>query len=295
MRFSFLASIAALAGLVLLLTVPGPGTAADDYSKGITSVAMRKIGDKILLLSGDSSSRVLPVKQSGEQEFQLQFESPFSFLPDSLVAIVKKTMQDYHQPREYTTTVTDCSSQKVVYSFAAFNTAQDDVPPCLGREQPLNCYLVNISFPTTTPGKWQPYRVPATLLLLVAALVFAGIHFYKKKKAVPAQATNAADAKEIGRFSFSFQDQQLLLGTEKISLTAKEAAIFNLLASDPNEVISRARLQKEIWEDEGVIVGRSLDVFISKLRKKLEKDPSITILNVHGKGYKLAVAPHASS
>jgi DNA-binding response OmpR family regulator len=50
-------------------------------------------------------------------------------------------------------------------------------------------------------------------------------------------------------------------------------------------------LLKRVWEDEGVITGRSLDVFISKLRKKLKNDPSVQIVNVHGKGYKLESNP----
>jgi DNA-binding response OmpR family regulator len=58
----------------------------------------------------------------------------------------------------------------------------------------------------------------------------------------------------------------------------------------PNQTIARTRLQKEIWEDEGIIVGRSLDMFISKLRKKLEFDPNIKITVVRGKGYKLEVS-----
>ncbi|NBP70070.1 MAG: winged helix family transcriptional regulator [Cytophagia bacterium] len=56
-----------------------------------------------------------------------------------------------------------------------------------------------------------------------------------------------------------------------------------------NEPITRDQLLKEGWEDEGVIVGRSLDVFISKLRKKLIKDPKVQITNIHGIGYKLEV------
>ena len=58
----------------------------------------------------------------------------------------------------------------------------------------------------------------------------------------------------------------------------------------PNEAVERSRLQKEIWEDEGVIVGRSLDMFISKLRKKLEFDPNIKIVVIRGKGYKLEIS-----
>jgi DNA-binding response OmpR family regulator len=74
-------------------------------------------------------------------------------------------------------------------------------------------------------------------------------------------------------------------------LTAKENKLLLIFARSPNAVIERTRLQKEIWEDEGVIVGRSLDMFISKLRKKLETDPSIQLINIHGKGYRLEVCP----
>lgn len=54
--------------------------------------------------------------------------------------------------------------------------------------------------------------------------------------------------------------------------------------------IERSRLQKEIWEDEGGIAGRSLDMFISKLRKKLEFDPNIRLVVIRGKGYKLEIS-----
>lgn len=57
--------------------------------------------------------------------------------------------------------------------------------------------------------------------------------------------------------------------------------------SASNLVIDRNQLLKEGWEDEGVITGRSLDVYVSKLRKKLEKDPAVSIANIHGKGYRL--------
>jgi len=67
------------------------------------------------------------------------------------------------------------------------------------------------------------------------------------------------------------------------------AVTGRILALSPNEIIERSRLQKEVWEDEGVIVGRSLDMFISKLRKKLEVDPNINIVVIRGKGYKLEV------
>ena len=73
-------------------------------------------------------------------------------------------------------------------------------------------------------------------------------------------------------------------------LTTKESKILHILALQQNQIIDRDKLQKEVWENEGVIVGRSLDMFISKLRKKLEQDEQVKITNVHSRGYKLEVS-----
>lgn len=75
-----------------------------------------------------------------------------------------------------------------------------------------------------------------------------------------------------------------------IDLTATESRVLRIFAMSPNMAIERNRIQKEIWEDEGVIVGRSLDMFISKLRKKLEMDEGVKIVVIRGIGYRLEVA-----
>ena len=77
------------------------------------------------------------------------------------------------------------------------------------------------------------------------------------------------------------------MGTEVISLTDKECRILELLNKNFGELIPRETLMQEVWINEGVITGRSLDMFVSKLRKKLSSDPELSITNVHGKGYKL--------
>jgi DNA-binding response OmpR family regulator len=79
------------------------------------------------------------------------------------------------------------------------------------------------------------------------------------------------------------------LGSEVISLTEKEYKILELLNKNFGELIPRETLMQEIWLNEGVITGRSLDMFVSKLRKKLSRDPELRITNVHGKGYKLEI------
>ena len=93
----------------------------------------------------------------------------------------------------------------------------------------------------------------------------------------------------LGKFLFDLKEQRLLLGSEVISLTDKECKVLELLHKNFGELIPRETLMEKVWINEGVITGRSLDMFVSKLRKKLSPDPELRITNVHGKGYKLEI------
>ncbi|MNX32910.1 Response regulator MprA [compost metagenome] len=93
----------------------------------------------------------------------------------------------------------------------------------------------------------------------------------------------------LGAVLFDAKNRKLIINGKTIDLTGTETRVLSIFALSPNETIERSRLQKEIWEDEGVIVGRSLDMFISKLRKKLELDPNTKIVVIRGKGYRLEI------
>jgi DNA-binding response OmpR family regulator len=123
-------------------------------------------------------------------------------------------------------------------------------------------------------------------------LAYLSYLFFKRKKGTairPKEGPALREAKQIGKFHFYFDQRYLEIYGERIELTDKESKLLYFFALTPNETIDREQLQKEVWENEGVIVTRSLDVFISKLRKKLEKDPGVKLVNVHGKGYKLEI------
>jgi two-component system, OmpR family, response regulator len=103
---------------------------------------------------------------------------------------------------------------------------------------------------------------------------------------------SSADQKQhfsIGKYSFDFYNQLLLIGDKKIKLTNKESRLLKMLAQHKNQVVERDVVIQSIWEDEGYFAVRSMDVFISKLRKYLSTDPHISIRNVHGIGYRLEV------
>ncbi|MBQ7238949.1 MAG: response regulator transcription factor [Bacteroidales bacterium] len=91
----------------------------------------------------------------------------------------------------------------------------------------------------------------------------------------------------LGNFTFDVQKQQLTNGEEIVKLTTKEYDLLNLLCTHANEILERNFALKTIWNDDNYFNARSMDVYITKLRKHLKNDPSIEIINIHGKGYKL--------
>ena len=99
---------------------------------------------------------------------------------------------------------------------------------------------------------------------------------------------------KFGRYEFDTQKQTITIDGVSSRLTTKESELLGLLAQNMNNVLERNFALKAIWVEDNYFNARSMDVYITKLRKKLADDPDVQILNVHGRGYKL-VAPEQKS
>ena len=99
---------------------------------------------------------------------------------------------------------------------------------------------------------------------------------------------------KIGGFMFDTQKQLLTIDGQQTKLTTKESELLALLCAHANEILQRDFALKTIWIDDNYFNARSMDVYITKLRKHLKADPTIEIINIHGKGYKL-IAPEAEA
>lgn len=93
----------------------------------------------------------------------------------------------------------------------------------------------------------------------------------------------------IGKYEFDYLSQLLKLGDEIQGLTTKEAELLKLFALNINQLVEREIALKLIWGNDSYFTGRSMDVFITKLRKYLKDDSNIDITNVHGTGYRLVI------
>ncbi len=92
---------------------------------------------------------------------------------------------------------------------------------------------------------------------------------------------------KIGKFEFDSVKQVLILDGNETKLTTKENNLLKILAENRNELVERNFVLKEVWGDDSIFNARSMDVYITKLRKYLQDDPVVKIINVHSKGFKL--------
>ena len=92
---------------------------------------------------------------------------------------------------------------------------------------------------------------------------------------------------DIGIYKFNYEHQKLIAGKEEQKLTSKEAELLKLLCEHENETLDRRVALNKIWKDDSYFNARSMDVYITKLRKYLKGDETIQIINVHGVGFKL--------
>lgn len=99
----------------------------------------------------------------------------------------------------------------------------------------------------------------------------------------------SSDRFKIGKFDFNASEQLLTMGSQQHNLTTKESALLKLLCLNINDVLKREVALKMIWANDDYFNARSMDVFITKLRKYLSEDPSLEIKNIHGEGFKLLV------
>lgn len=257
----------------------------NEVDTALTTIALRDAGNKLLLANHDSTSLVLPVQKVEESKYRLSFQKELAINPSSLVVIIEQSFQKANLPSQYQIEVKQCQGLAVAYSYQKDKTEEKSIIPCRGRFLPKKCYILEVQFlektaPSTTKLIW--------ILLLIGSSVMTFVFFPKRKKEKRPIATNE-NSISVGKFTFYPDENKLIVESTEIPLSKKEVELLTVFVAHPNKVIKREELSKKVWEDHGVFVGRSLDTYISKLRKKLSDDASIKLTNVHGIGYMLEV------
>jgi DNA-binding response OmpR family regulator len=157
----------------------------------------------------------------------------------------------------------------------------------------VGCYSIQIAFVDmgNSLSPIRKYSTYAVSFVGIVLLIFFSRKGLASRREVTDTTTSTGSVHSVvmGNTHFFPAQLKLVINQETIELSKKETQLLEIFAAELNQLISRERLLKQVWEDAGVFTGRSLDMFISKLRKKLKADPSLALTNVHGQGYKLEV------
>lgn len=284
--------------LLTALIAAGPFAQAETKDQHI-KVALRTIGHQFLLDLGDSTSRVMPIEKV-DGRYALKFEREFSFLPDVLSYLTWKVLQEARIDASYIVEVEPCGRNQVVHSYEMGTNTADSSVACNGRILPEGCYVFYFTLIETLPAGQTVLQNGFTnktdknssstypyVLAISAAGVAIFILFKLKKRGEPKLSHEFI---QIGQFQFDQKSMLLRSKKQAIELSSKEADLLFLLFSNENKTLERAYILNLVWGDEGDYVGRTLDVFVSKLRKKLEGDASLKIINIRGVGYKFVIS-----
>ena len=248
-------------------------------------VSLRNVGHELLLSQKDTTSLVLPVTKIEKEKYKLSFQKGLQIEPSQLVSLINKNFKKSELPQNYLVEVSNCVNKEIAYSFEMIFDEEKSIIPCKGRNLPNSCYVITVHF-VSEKGR-NNYIIYLLVSLLLSGAVFMGIFYTKSNTREP--VSKESDEQKLGSFLFYPEQNKLVKQAVEIPLSKKECELLAIFIERPNQIIKREELTKKVWEDNGVFVGRSLDTYISKIRKKIKDDTSIRLTNVHGVGYKLEV------
>lgn len=259
-----------------------------DIDEKRVKVVMRTIGHEVLKSIGDTKSRVLPIEKSNDQ-YKISFERNFAFEPMMMIAIVDSVMNELNVAKGYVAEVQKCVTNEIVHSFASQNLVDPNQAACVGRKLPEACYHLLISPVAIVPYQEQlasekENSLSSFLFIIPILLVLFLAGYYVSRSN---EEETDPDIFKIGAYVFNKRTMVLSLNNQDQELSNKESELLALLNLNANQAVKRDVILQKIWGDEGDYIGRTLDVFISKLRKKLDGDDSVKIVNIRGVGYKL--------
>ena len=256
------------------------------------NLALRRTAHHLLVSNGDSTSTIPAVQQTDANTFTVKLNGVFDY--DKLPELLQQSLELHDITQAYNVSILKCTNGEVQLGYNFLDLKQKGGVPCAGRKREPDCYDLKVSFYPESPKA----AAGINWWILPFGGVLAGLGYLvwkKKNKNISSEGLVEAVLPEIdqrNQFGNSILDMPnlvLVTGETSFKLTYREAKLLNLFVGNKNQVLEREFILKSVWEDEGIIVGRSVDVFVSRLRKMLSTDSLVKISAVHGVGYRMEV------
>ena len=272
------------------------------------NLALRQTAHRLLKQAGDSTSIIAAVKKTTNNAYLIRLDHPFNY--DSLPVFLHNSFAAYNIKSKFDVAVWDCKNEELVLGYSSLDFLNGAGVPCVGRNQAMNCSNFTVTFTdlplisSKIPSVW--FLLSGLIVLIIALIVYVFYFFSNKKKTLPPSQlspdffgmfhkdvpsvkslqTDETHLVFIGHTLFDTHHQTVSIGDSQQKLTFREAKLLQLFCHHKNELLERDFILQQVWEDEGIMVGRSVDVFVSRLRKILKNDTTLKITNVHSRGYR---------
>lgn len=250
------------------------------------NLALRRTAHQLLAAAGDTSSRIEPVRRKEVNVWVLRMEHSFDY--DQLPKLLQESFDLHGVQDVYEVAVYSCNNGELQLGYHALDFKEHQDVACGGRDMQVGCYDMQVSFAAS-----EHTRLPVYWFGLAGLSVLLGLGFVvfrlKPRRSELLSSEVGDQAIAFGNSSLDLTNQSLVCGKIRHQLTYREAKLLHLFVSHPNQLLERSQILQQVWADEGVLVGRSVDVFVSRLRKLLRDDPSVRLVAVHGVGYRMEV------
>ncbi|WP_421829440.1 winged helix-turn-helix domain-containing protein [Larkinella sp.] len=285
--------LTALLFVQFVRSTPSPAQSEKNRFAEKVNLALRRTAHQMLAAAGDSTSQIPPVQQTDASTFLIRLDQSFDY--DKLPELLQKSLQIHAINEKYDVAVLNCSDGKIQLGYSVLDVRKKQVVACSGRVQTKGCYNLQVRFATPEAAppitmNWWMLAIGSVLTALVFT-VFRQSASPKEATASPVSTPEEDHKLHFGDSSLDMANLKLIANDQEHDLTYREAKLLRLFAMNPNQLLERDFILKSVWEDEGIIVGRSVDVFVSRLRKLLQDDPTLKIVAVHGVGYRLEIRP----
>ncbi len=276
------------------------------------NLALRRTGHLILKQSGDSTSQIPPVKQIKKGVWELRLPQYFQY--DSLPYFLQSSLNMHQINCKYDVAILKCSDTTLVKGYSFLDIDKGQKVPCTGREMEKGCYDIRF---TILPEMKKEHTsmlfarivsaLSSVVLSVITILYFVGMYRNSRKNlSVSSDESTSVTAvslkeepesldipsKPVLQFANSRLDVsnlELKCGEKYHKLTYREAKLLHFFVRQANQVLERNIILENVWADEGIVVGRSIDMFVSRIRKMLKDDPNVQLVAVHGIGYKMEI------
>lgn len=253
------------------------------------NLAIRRSLDQLLRSENDSTTKIPVIHQINDSTWQSEGLPDFNY--EKFPNLLQKSLDVFNINNKYHVVIRSCVSREILLGYSQFDLIHSKELPCQGRERTKECKIIEVQYSNNelpqfahSGGKWF-YIIP--IILIFSGLVLYSIDIPLNKRMAKNEITQ--NILQFGLSKLDLNNHHLIVHEQINKLTYREAKLLQYFIENKGKILGRDTILKKVWGDEGVQVSRSLDVFVSRLRKLIQHDHTLEIATIHGIGYRFDV------